>query len=367
MRAIVSLVLSLCLFSSAAFAQQEGEPIDLEIGAQTSISTDGVIRYSEGRGGIVEVRLTSDESDFVIVGIRAGVTSLLLIMEDGTQRNHRITVTDPSVEEEYDGVNARENVRLDLYFVRVSESFSHQIGIGYPASINRVRNEQGSFEGSISGGTGSDLQLTWGMGFVSFLPRIDIAQSNGWARLFRHGVLITANGSEAEFSAGGEVNVVTQGTVGAQVVRIEFGTLVKCTPRYDSATGRVELSIQAEVSDLTPSDSAGGAPGRQLTTINTLVNLDLGESIVLAGFEARSQTRSRSGLPGLSQIPILGALFGVHSGRTEESEGVMFIVPSVEDSVPISRRNRIEEAMRAYEDFSGDVDDSELVETPNTN
>ena len=366
------LALSLTLANHAA-AQRQGDPIEIEIGQQTSVSAEGVQSYSEGRRGIADVRLTRDQSRFVIVGQSAGQTSLLLIMQDGSQVQYPITVTDPNEENPTDpsAVNVRENIRLDLYFVSLSDSYSHAIGVAWPAVIGAAANTGSSatldFSRSVvtpdgAAGAGQN-EISYGISGVTFLPRLDLAQNNGWARIYRQGTLITANGTEAKFRAGGEVNIVTQNSLGTRLVTIDFGTEVECRPRYDSDTGRVELRIIAQVADLT-GEGSSGVPGRSVTTIDTLVNLELGQSLVLAGFTARSESRAREGLPGLSQIPVLGVLFGSHSRRYEESEGLMFIVPSVADAVPLRRRNRIVEAMRAYEDFDGGVDEVELTDHP---
>ena len=80
-----------------------------------------------------------------------------------------------------------------------------------------------------------------------------------------------------------------------------------------------------------------------------------------AGLTASSQSRGHSGLPVLSQIPILGALFGTHTEAQQETEDVVFIVPSVLDSVSMDGRARIREALDAYDDYTGDLDKHHLT------
>ena len=92
--------------------------------------------------------------------------------------------------------------------------------------------------------------------------------------------------------------------------------------------------------------------------------MGLGQSIALGGFIAQSESADKSGLVGLSQIPILGALFGTHTRRYEDSEAIMFIVPSVVEPISLSKRNRIREALQVYENFSGGVDETDVLEQP---
>jgi len=291
----------------------------------------------------------------------------LLIMEDDSQLQYKITVPDPNGNRKPKDPNAVEqapNIRLDLYFVQLSDNYNHSIGLRWPDSIGGGASSLGQYRfqfGSTSGVSNSShqLQLTSG----SALPRLDLAQAKGWARLYRQVALITANGFSSKFSNGGEVNVAVAGQVTGQIQTIRFGTTLTCTPRYDEESGRIELKVSANVSDLTAA-GATGIPGRILSEISTVVNLEMGEAVVLGGFLSRSEAKSRTGIPGLSQIPILGALFGTHASRSDESEGLMFIVPSVVDAVPLRKRNRIQEALRVYEDFSGGIDDVDLLEQP---
>jgi len=336
----------------------QGQAITLTVGQQTTLSAAGVRNYSVGAGNYIDVRLTQDQSRFVVAGMRAGTTSLLLIMLDGTQVNYAITVN-PSQEEARAGaVTQRENIRLDLYFVQLADNYSHNIGIGWPGSIGGTASLTYN---AASGGGGQQTSLA--LVANSALPRLDLAQSKGWARIYRQAAVITANGSEATFRSGGEVNIPVAGSVSAEIRQIEFGTVIGVRPQYDAESGRIELRVVADVSDLTP-DRGSGVPGRVVSHLETLVNLELGQSIVLAGLIARTDSRDQTGLPGLSQIPILGALFGTNGRREEENEVLMFIVPSVVDAVPLAERNRIQEAMRIYDRFRGGTEDIDLLEQP---
>lgn len=188
------------------------------------------------------------------------------------------------------------------------------------------------------------------------LPRLDLAQSTGFAKLMRQTALIAVNGSEATFSGGGEVNIPVDSALAVGLRQISFGTQVRVRPRYDRESGRIELTVHAEVSDLT-SDRGTGVPGRVTSTLDSVVNLELGQSLVLAGLTATSEAESTTGLPGLSQIPILGLLFGAHQSRREHTENLVFIVPSVVDAVSLDARERIRDALRTFAEWDGDDDE----------
>lgn len=360
LRGVPAIAAALALTALPAIAQAP-ESIMLSVGEQRVLSSEGVASYSEGIEGIVDVRLTQDGAHFVIVGKRAGSTSLLFMRANGQEVHYRIQVTDPSHPTGIpaDGaatsnaVQRRDNIRLDFYFVQLSEDYRHGLGVAWPASVGG-----GAFSATFDLKAGTFSEATAGV-TDQVLPRLDMAQSKGWAKLLRQAAVITANGAEATFGGGGELNVPVEGALSASLRQIEFGSQIRVLPRYDRESGRIELQIHADVSDLA-SDQGTGVPGRITSTLDSLVNLELGQSLVIAGLSARSEATSHTGLPLLSQIPIIGGLFGSHANRSEGTENLIFIVPTVVDSVSLPSRETLREALRVFRDYDGDLDASRL-------
>jgi pilus assembly protein CpaC len=144
----------------------------------------------------------------------------------------------------------------------------------------------------------------------------------------------------------------------AQLQQIQFGTNVKVLPRFDPSSGELEVKIDAKVMDLTPAVDPGATlPGRNVSTLSTSAALKLGQSIVLSGIRTRAERHAINGIPWLSEIPVLGALFGSHSNAWQEVEGAIFVIPSVIESVPKSARQIIDEALSQYEEYDGDLSD----------
>jgi pilus assembly protein CpaC len=309
---------------------------------------------------VADVRVTRDQTRFVIVGRRVGLTSLLLIFEDGAQVQHSIEVVSVGSATRS---SARENIRLDLYFVLIQDRYSHQIGLNWPGNIGSTLTPSEATL-AITGGSGQPTQTAFQILPQTFLPSFDLAQAKGWAKLYRQATLVTANGTEALFTSGGEFNVQVQNNLTVDVQSIEFGTRVSVLPRYEPRTGRIQLEITADVSDLDAQRGIQGIPGRITSHVETLVNLDLGQSVSLAGVRARTERRSKDGIPGLAMVPFIGALFGAHSREVNDDQSYMFVVPSVVEPVSMAQRNRVEEALRIYHDFQGGVDKHYLVDQP---
>ena len=86
------------------------------------------------------------------------------------------------------------------------------------------------------------------------------------------------------------------------------------------------------------------------------MNLKLGQALILSGIRARTQTHDISGLPLLSEVPVLGILFGSHHNTTTDVEGAIFIIPSVIETVPKSAVEVIKNALSQFKDYSGEID-----------
>jgi type II secretory pathway component GspD/PulD (secretin) len=184
------------------------------------------------------------------------------------------------------------------------------------------------------------------------LLRLDMAQSSGWAKLMRKAAVITENGKRAEFSGGGEVNIPVQGSHTTGIHTIDYGSRIEVLPRYDSVTGRIQIELSADVSDLTD-DRGSGAPGRVTASVTSIVNLELGQALVLAGLTAESKLKSRTGIPILSQLPIIGYFFGSERLSRQVADNVIFIVPTVIDGATRDAREQIQTAFSAYRKYSG--------------
>jgi pilus assembly protein CpaC len=387
--------------------------INLSVGETQTISALDVESYSEGVREIARVKLTPDGSKFVVVGDKPGTTTLLLMMKDKEKTQVKYTINVfardmQSVEGELvklldgtTGVRVRRvgarlfveggvsneaelkritqiaalfpgqveslvvlggaaaarqiNIRVDFFFVQYDKTSSYQFGVNWPARIGGagVATASASYDllaGSVSSATASVVNQP--------LPGLDMAARNGWAKVLKHSTVIASNGSEANFSSGGEQNYIISTGFTSTLTQIRFGTDVTVLPRYDPVSRALEVKVGAEVMDLTPPVASGtDLPGRNVSKLSTIVALKLGQSIVLSGIRTQSQRHTTGGLPLLSEIPVLGVLFGSAGDAAEQVEGAIFVVPSVIESIPRGAAEIVDDALTQYEKYSGDMDD----------
>lgn len=406
-----SAVLVLAPREAHAQRQKEGDPILLLMGETKTIPTGGNVQQfaQADRGQIVEVVATADK--LILRPQKIGVTDLTLYKTDGSSVVYKITVAvkDPElVKKEVDkaiagiagtlstalsgpfvrvtgnvptpgdltklqqiaaayngqveliitvGVATKILVRLDFFFVQYERTSGYNVGIFWPSSIGTNAVGQSAFQSSY---TYDFISRTTTSATASItnqaLPRLDIASRYGWAKISKQSSVITANGSEATFQSGGEANFLQSTGLAVGLAKVTFGTNVTVLPRFDPTTRDVEIKLSADVSDLTAPTTPSGPPGRTTTKLDTQVTLKLGQALVLSGIKSATQRRAHSGIPGLSDVPVLGVLFGTHSQERADTEGAVFIVPSVVDTVPKSALELINNAMSTYKEYAGEIE-----------
>jgi pilus assembly protein CpaC len=335
---IVTLLTRMGVVHAQGNGDGDGE-IVLAPGEQKTLPGEGVDSFSAASNAIIEVRVASapgGDQQIIIVGKTPGTTSLVITLTNGRRLVYKVTVSK---------VTARHNVQLDVYFVQMSRSRARQIGLAWPTSIGATATA--SYRADTA-----DSRLGSFTVSSTVLPRLDFAAEHGWAKVLDHAKVVMANGDEGTYSSGGDVNIRVTSGVATSLERISFGSSIKARVSYDASTGRVSVHLLADISRLTE-DRSADTPGLSRTAVDTSVNMALGESLALGGLYSTQERSSMSGLAFLSEIPVLGYLFGGKSQTREQIENVVFIVPTLVSPVSVADRDRVTEALRVYSGFDG--------------
>lgn len=152
--------------------------------------------------------------------------------------------------------------------------------------------------------------------------------------------LMVLDNQKAQIKIGDRISVQTQqqtvaGTTTGLINSfqyIETGILLTVTPRINSG-GQVTVEVSQEVSVPQPTSVPGANPDISQRTANTTVVVASGESIVLGGLIREDNTRSTSGIPLLSKIPVLGAAFGTQNIVKRRTETILLIRPVIVSNV----------------------------------
>lgn len=125
----------------------------------------------------------------------------------------------------------------------------------------------------------------------------------------------------------------TQTVVGTNVVSsvqyLDTGVQLSVTPRIN-ANGMVAMDITQEVSNATTTTTSKiNSPTISKRSVHSIVAVQSGETMVLGGMITDNKSRASSGLPLLSEIPVMGALFGSQTIVDNRTELLVMITPRV--------------------------------------
>lgn len=196
--------------------------------------------------------------------------------------------------------------------------------------------------GDISGSIRPDLGIGWtflGKNAAAIISALDEVTD---VQLLQAPSLLVRNNAEATLNVGTRIPIdsVTidngQNTnTYSQVQYLDTGTLLKVRPRI-ARDGMVFLDIVQEVS--VPGSrpaSCGGATGKSCNVdidtrrMKTEAAVRSGDTIMLAGLISDSLNKGSSGIPGLSKLPVIGALFGAQTQDKNRQEVVILLTPTI--------------------------------------
>lgn len=150
--------------------------------------------------------------------------------------------------------------------------------------------------------------------------------------------LLVLDNEYARLQVGDLVPIVTQSAVsvttsGAPIVNNvdyrETGVILEVAPRVNSGN-LVTLDIQQEVSDVVPTTTSTiNSPTIEQRKIKTRVVVQDGETIALGGLIKDNTSVANSGFPWLTDIPVLGGLFGTRSVSAQRTELLVLLTPHV--------------------------------------
>ena len=163
---------------------------------------------------------------------------------------------------------------------------------------------------------------------------LNLLEGEGLARVLAEPRLVTLSGQEASFLAGGEFPIpVPQGNGETTIEFKEFGVGLRFTPIVLS-NGKITLHVAPSVSEITSNNFittgiAGGfvVPNLSTRKLETTVQLQDGQTLALAGLLQDSLRENVTKIPGLGDIPILGALFRSSGFQHHKTDLLIAVTP----------------------------------------
>ncbi|KVL07019.1 type II and III secretion system protein family protein [Burkholderia ubonensis] len=235
-------------------------------------------------------------------------------------------------------VTAPQQVMLEVKVAEVSKTLINQLGSAF--------NIQGGF-GSWSGALVSNLLAGVASGIVAnkannrpFRVAVDAQNTDDLVKILAEPNLVTISGQEATFLAGGKIfiPVPQSNTGGGTTITLqeeEFGVALRFLPTVLS-NGSISLKVAPEVSELsqtgvtlTATNVAGASILPLITTrrASTTVQMADGETFAIGGLIKNNVTGALKAVPGIGEIPVLGALARSTSFQQDRTELIFIVTP----------------------------------------
>lgn len=248
-------------------------------------------------------------------------------------------------------------ILLKVRFANVDRSASRELGVNLlsTGALNTIGsvNTNTFTPPQIDDPTG-DLTLSVSDALNIFLFRRDLnlgatikaLQSRRLLEMLAEPNVLAINGKAASFVSGGEFPFPTLqgGGAGLGAVTItfrEFGVRINFLPNV-TPRGTIRLQVTPEVSSL---DYANGLtvqgyhiPALATRRVQTEVELESGQSFVIAGLMDNRTTESLSKIPGLGDIPLLGKLFQSQQVTKNNTELLVLITPELVRPIPAGQQ-----------------------------
>jgi pilus assembly protein CpaC len=245
-------------------------------------------------------------------------------------------------------IAGKEQVLLRVSVVEMQRTVLKQLGVDLTSMLNiskavldlKTVNPFTLFGAPLSG---TRLITGYSGNNVDVSTTIRAMERNGLLRTLAEPTLTAISGEAAKFLAGGEFPVpASRDRDGNVTVEFKpFGVGLAFTPVV-MTEGRISLKISTEVSELTTdgaftlndnTSSALTIPALKVRRAETTVEMPSGGSLVMAGLIQENTKQSLNGVPGIKDVPILGALFRSRDFQTSETELVVIVTPYVVNAV----------------------------------
>lgn len=314
-------LLILCLALLGAFllparpAAARAPDVVIPLGQTTVFTVPmGVTRVAIGDGTIAGVSLIQDGTGrtLLIEAKKPGLTNFLVWQNGGSVQNYLLEVLSS---------RRPETIAIRIKIIEVKDGDAASTGLKWSEQIKfREAPPESPFRLGLPI-RDSLLEAT-----------INMLLQEKRARLLAQPTLVTMNGREATFLAGGELPVVIQTPQAVGVEWKQFGVRLRVTPSLEGVDD-VILNLNPEVSSIDRQNAVMignfNIPAIATRTASTSVSLKDGQSVVLAGLLKEESREVASKIPLLGQIPVLGALFTTTTTERDDSELVIIVSPTI--------------------------------------
>ena len=273
-------------------------------------------------------------------------------------------------------VRGRDQVMLKVTIAEVQRSIIKQLGIDLAANMNYGTavvkfNNNNPFTANSAPLVGTNALTTSFGSTPTVQATLRAMETAGVVRTLAEPNLTAISGESATFISGGEFPIptgvtcqtTTGGAIGNCVQTVsfkKFGISLNFTPVV-LTEGRISLRVMTEVSEVSTENAlTGGAGGTTIPSIKTrraetTLEIPSGGALAMAGLIQDQTKQAINGLPGLSTLPVLGALFRSRDYVNNQTELMVLVTPYIVRAVAQKDLSRPDDGFAAASDPQADL------------
>lgn len=229
-------------------------------------------------------------------------------------------------------------IEIEAMIVDVNSDNVSELGVTWGAHAGNATFGYSDFGLSPSNGLPLDSAAslspgTLGLSISNVLAaRLHALETKGAANILSQPSILTADNMGALIDLSDTFYIQTTGERVATVTPVTVGTSLRVTPRYIEGSGdrrQVELTVDIEDGRIQDERRIGTLPTVRKSSISTLAIVNDGQTLLVGGYNSSQDSQQIDKVPGLGDIPLLGALFSSKSKTTQRRERLFLLRPRV--------------------------------------
>jgi type IV pilus secretin PilQ/predicted competence protein len=173
--------------------------------------------------------------------------------------------------------------------------------------------------------------ITYGLvkGWGSLTATLDMLEENNKANVISNPRITTIDNREAKILVGQKIPLIVQDVAGNPVSQLQtIGIQLKVTPHL-TEDKKIIMDLHPEVSDLSSKSTVQGGVIINTSEADTRVMVDDAQTAVIGGLIRTNDSKVRTGIPILKDIPLIGMLFRHDSATHQNRELIIFVTPRI--------------------------------------
>ena len=318
----IIFVLLLIMISQISYADEtinlivgDSKPVQVQSAEQTTIDDLTIANFK-----------TINEDEILISGKSAGTTKITYIATSGEKETDSIIVSSR--------LSKKPMIEVAVEIMEIDSQSALQAGLSW-GSITSTNSTSSTTSNNItiSENTPPSLLSLGSFTRDSLTASVQLLINRGKAKILSKPKLLTISGEEASFLAGGEIPYATTNKEGSANIEWKpYGVKLKIKPTVDSSEN-IDANLRAEVSEIDNSNGIISSgiiiPALKTRWAETSVYMKSGNTLVIAGLIDNESQKTTSGVPLISDIPIIGELFRFTNDQKTQTELVVFVTPTL--------------------------------------